>query len=363
MPARIRAMTATEHFRALTSLPSPSWGEEPVRKYIKEVMASDGYLLREDSYGNLLFHRGRKGPSNLLSAHMDTVPKAVNARLVETEERFMTDGTTALGADDKCALAAMLELADEKRDALFLFLVAEEIGCDGSSRLTPGFFEGLDINACFIPDASGDTGLVITAAPGKNLFSVTVHGREAHAGFCPEEGISAIEVLSEAVTKLPLGRIDGGTTSNIGSFLAEGATNVVCGKAEAVFEIRSVDEGRLEEVTGEMLRIIKETAEGRGASCDISLRHAYSAYRVPEDSRALEELRRALEGEGITPRLGPTTGGSDTNNLRPLGIDSITFSAGYHNPHTEKEYITKAELGKLVRILRALSQPLPRLPS
>lgn len=359
MPARIVAMRARGHFRALLSLPSPSWGEEKVAAYIKGVMEADGYLLREDEYGNLLFYRDKEGLKNILCGHMDTVPKAVNARYVETEDMFLTDGTTALGADDKCALAAMLEIADGKTDCLFLFLVAEETGCDGSARLVPEFFDGFDIASCFIPDADGDLGLVMTAAPGKDIMTVTMTGKAAHAGFSPEEGVNAITALSDAIAHCPLGRIDQGTTANVGSFHADGATNVVCDRAAATFEVRSIDGRKLDDVTGSLLRIMDETARRHGARAGIELHHAYRAYSIPEDSRALREVTQALCRISVTPRLVPTTGGSDTNNLRPLGIDSITFSAGYHNPHSEKEYITKDELEKLVRLLRVLSQPQP----
>ncbi len=45
-----------------------------------------------------------------------------------------------------------------------------------------------------------------------------IRGKAAHAGVNPEDGISAIQVASRAISKMPLGRIDEETTANIGKF-------------------------------------------------------------------------------------------------------------------------------------------------
>ena len=357
----MRSMTSIEHFRALLSLPSPSGNEEMVAQHIKAVMDRDGYLLREDRKGNLLFHRGTSGRKNILSAHMDVVPKAVHARVYETDDRFCTDGTTALGADDKCALAAMLSLADERQDCLFLFTVSEETGCEGSRELSMDLFKGLDPGCCFIPDAEGATGGIITAAPGKDLITITIHGKAAHAGFAPENGINAIAVLSQVLVRLRLGRIDSGTTSNVGSFLAPGTTNNVPDRAVAELEVRSVSKQKKREITESFALTAKKTAKEAGARAGITVRHAYQAYSLPENCRALREAEAAMREAGLIPERMTTTGGSDANNLRPLGIDAVTITAGYYHPHSEKEYITKEELRKLLCLLRLLSQPRPEL--
>ncbi|CAA9298868.1 MAG: Uncharacterized peptidase YqjE, partial [uncultured Chloroflexia bacterium] len=45
---------------------------------------------------------------------------------------------------------------------------------------------------------------------------MTIHGRAAHAGVAPEEGIDAVRVAAQAIAAMPLGRIDDETTANIG---------------------------------------------------------------------------------------------------------------------------------------------------
>src|SRR5207247_10993870 len=68
---------------------------------------------------------------------------------------------------------------------------------------------------------------LITRAPAANHVSFVVHGLEAHAGVCPEQGISAIKVAAEAITGMRLGRIDDETTANPGGSEGGLATNIV----------------------------------------------------------------------------------------------------------------------------------------
>jgi tripeptide aminopeptidase len=83
---------------------------------------------------------------------------------------------------------------------------------------------------------SAQTGLVldsdgvdelVTRAPAANRMVFTVHGLEAHAGVCPENGISAIRVAAEAIAAMNLGRIDAETTANLGIIQGGMANNIV----------------------------------------------------------------------------------------------------------------------------------------
>ena len=123
-------MNLERYFRELVALPSPSRDEGKVESYMKDKLSGFGYSFLEDSVGNLLFYKDKAGEKIMLSGHMDTVPPAVNAVLVEDDEKFFTDGTTALGADDKCALASILSVAEgyDGNNLIILLCVAEEIG-------------------------------------------------------------------------------------------------------------------------------------------------------------------------------------------------------------------------------------------
>ena len=232
-------MTAEDFFRKLIMLPSPSWHEEEAAAYIRKAMEGYGYFLKEDGHGNMLFYRSTEGEKLMFAAHMDTVDKAVSPAAVETEDCFMTDGTTALGADDKCAVAAMLASAAAGPDVLFLFTVAEERGLEGSAMISREFLQPFRIAATFIFDIEGEVGRAASSAPGKAYIHLSFHGKSAHAGFEPEKGRSALLAAAAAALAIPSGRIDADTTANIGSIRSGGSINVVPDLAEMEAEARS----------------------------------------------------------------------------------------------------------------------------
>ncbi len=49
-----------------------------------------------------------------------------------------------------------------------------------------------------------------------NHFEIKAHGKAAHAGMAPENGINALWIASRAIAKLNPGRVDAETTYNIG---------------------------------------------------------------------------------------------------------------------------------------------------
>ena len=108
-----------------------------------------------------------------------------------------SDGTTVLGGDDKAGIAAILEAVRAVREHKvphgpleLVFTICEEIGLVGAKHLDVG---RLRARRGLVLDCDGVNEL-ITRAPAANRMQVTVHGLEAHAGLCPEQGISAIRV-------------------------------------------------------------------------------------------------------------------------------------------------------------------------
>lgn len=333
------------------ALPSPSRDEKLVSSYVKNHMEAYGYCCKEDKTGNLLFYKDTSGKKTLFACHMDTVPLAVNAHLVETEEEFRTDGTTALGADDKAAIAVLLDIAQNTNsDFALLCLCAEEIGLYGSRQLEKDFFSPLDIECCYVLDAQQDVGTIVTSAIGKSRLSLKFIGKSAHAGFAPEKGINAIKMAALFCSEVEVGRLAPCTTLNIGSFISEGSTNVVPEEAEVMLEVRSdSDEERFSIIDSLIKRAKTISSEANG---DVSILHEdlYSPYSIDTSSQIIQRARKAIEKIGRNYTEKSTTGGSDANNLNKLGIESIVLTSGYYNAHSKSEYIKKKELFALKRL-------------
>ncbi len=347
-------MTADDFFRKLIMLPSPSWHEEEAAAYIRKAMEGYGYFLKEDGHGNMLFYRSTEGEKLMFAAHMDTVDKAVSPAAVETEDCFMTDGTTALGADDKCAVAAMLASAAAGPDVLFLFTVAEERGLEGSAMISREFLQPFRIAAAFIFDIEGEVGRAASSAPGKAYIHLSFHGKSAHAGFEPEKGRSALLAAAAAALAIPSGRIDADTTANIGSIRSGGSINVVPDLAEMEAEARSSSMEKLEALMGEIISKAETAAARHGNTVESECRILYRPYSIDADALSMRLARESSAMIGRDFSASPTSGGSDANSLQALGIDAIVLSAGYIAPHSVSERIMKKELQALKEQIDAL---------
>ena len=299
------------------------------------------------------------GEPILLSAHMDTVVPGVGVEPVIEDGVIRSKGDTVLGGDDKSGVAAIVEalrtiveqnLPHPTVEALFT--VCEEVGLRGSKHMD---YSRVTAKKAAVLDSSGDAGKIITAAPGQYKLKAAVVGRRAHAGVAPEEGISAIQVLSEAIAHMKLLRIDEETTANIGSISADYATNIVPERAEVVGEARSRSGEKLEAQGKHMMDCLQAACEKYGATLEGGLTRAYSAYAYgPEDPFVLE-VSAACRRAGLEPSLAASGGGSDANNMNLNGVKALVLGTGMAKVHTTQEELTIKNLEDTAALVLALA--------
>jgi tripeptide aminopeptidase len=208
-----------------------------------------------------------------------------------------TDGTTILGADDKSGIAACLELLALLRS----HSVGEESGLVGAHHLD---VTGLAAGHGFVLDTAGVRGSVTYWAPTSVEVTVTFHGRKAHAGIEPEKGINAMTAAAQAVAAMPLGRIEEGTVSNIGTIVGGKARNVVPATVVLEGEARSHDQTKLERQVQAMRGASERSAAQNGASIEFHTEEPHRTYRLAEDADSHREAAaviRSLELE-VIPR-------------------------------------------------------------
>ncbi len=104
-------------------------------------------------------------------------------------------------------------------------------------------------------------GTLITKAPCHDILKVKVHGKAVHAGLEPEKGVSAIIVLSDAISNMNLLRIDNETTANVGTIIGGSANNIVAESCEATFEARSLSEKKLDLQIKHMLSCLRTSCD------------------------------------------------------------------------------------------------------
>ena len=222
-----------------------------------------------------------------------------------------------------------------------VFTVSEEGGLNGYKHLDRSLLKG---DFGYILDSSGVPGKIITMAPGQNKIKVVIHGKTAHAGLAPEEGINAIVVAGKALAELRQGRIDEETTTNIGNIHGGGATNIVPDRVEIACEARSRNMVKLEQQTQYMKETFERVAAANGGRAEVDVQTAYGPYVLAEDSKVVTLAKAAAERIGLTPRLEATGGGSDANFFNSYGVPSAVLGVGMAKVHTTEEYIKEVDL-------------------
>ncbi|MET7640764.1 2-dehydropantoate 2-reductase [Streptomyces sp. NPDC005438] len=144
------------------------------------------------------------------------------------------------------ALRALTALGLPRPACTLMLNGDEETGSLASSGAIVA--EAADSRLALVFEASAD-GAIKTARKGVGLFSLTVTGREAHAGLDPTAGASAVEELAHQILALAALRDpDAGTSLNVG--VVEGGTrsNVTAGRAVAHLDVRVASAAERERV-------------------------------------------------------------------------------------------------------------------
>ena len=291
--------------------------KEVAERVIKELNSIDPAIEIEvddagkkvgGNTGNVIARIKGTNPNSkpiLLSAHMDTVVPGKGVKPVIDGNIIRTDGTTILGGDDKSGVAIIIETIRalkennlEHSDIEAVFTICEEVGLQGAknvdvTKLRAKFGLVLD---------SDDVGYLFTKAPSSDNLEFKVHGLEAHAGVCPERGISAIQIAAEAVANMKLGRLDDETTANLGTIQGGMATNIVPNSVIIKGEARSHNDAKLDAQVAHMKKCFENAAakhsvtiDGKTiqASVEVEVNRSYHSMNVSDESHIVRLVKQA----------------------------------------------------------------------
>lgn len=354
-----------QEFIKMAMIPSPSGKEKKLADYLMGALEDLGLEVEIDKAGEMVSGdagniiatlKGSKQFTPIIfCAHMDTVEPCDQIRPLVTEDRLCTNGSTILSADDKAGIAAIIEALRvivenglPHGDIQVLLTICEETGMHGSKNLDTGKLKG---EYCFILDCDGPPGTIVIQGPAKDILKALILGKRAHAGLCPQEGISAIQVGSEAISEMHLLRIDDETTANIGLFHGACPTNVVCDRVEIIAEARSLNDLRLDRQTNHMEECFRKAAAKYGAGLEITRERSYAAFQLNENDQVVAIVKKAAANIGLSPVLSSTGGGSDANVLNSRGIPAVDLGIGMARVHSTQEYILQKDLINTTRLV------------
>ena len=315
--------------------------------------------------GNLLVHLpGSSARTVLLCAHMDTVPHDGVVEPVCEDGGWVSAGDTILGADNKAAVAMLIEVA--RRWAVaglpcgveLLFTASEENALAGAkafdcSRLRSDFG--------YVFDHASPIGEVIMASPTYHRIEASFTGRAAHAGIRPEDGRSAILAAAQAIVAMPSGRIDPETTANVGN-IRGGApgTNIVAEHCSFMAEARSLDDAKVEAVVTQIVDACHDAANDPRCSSDVDIdvQRLFAGYRRTGTQPSVVAGEAALRACGYEPKRVVSGGASDANAFEVQGFQCTNLANGTQHNHETTERVSVVALEGMLEVTYALLEEL-----
>jgi tripeptide aminopeptidase len=367
-----------ELFVELCRIESPSGRERACAERVVQELLELGLEVHEDEAGpqagsdcgNLLVRipAREEGPSFLLCAHMDTVPLAAPVEPVLLKGGYENANEGILGADNKAAIAVLLALARRLCESPppvgveLLFTVGEERALAGARAFDAG---GLRSELGYVFDHASPIGELVLDSPTHFRVQASFRGAAAHAGIRPEDGRSAILAAARAIASMQLGRLDDGTTVNVGTISGGSAINVVPEHCTLALEARALGAERAESVVAEIVDRLHEAANLPDCDCDldVSVQRMFSGFELAPSAPALRVAEAALRACGHEPVRIDSGGASDANELLAQGFEAVNLANGTECNHEPTERVSVAALEQMLDVALALLDEAARPPA
>jgi tripeptide aminopeptidase len=358
-------------FLELAALSSPPGEERAVADRVLDYLGALGLEADEDdagpkvgsNTGNIYCRVEPNGEDAgeplFFCAHLDTVlPGGPIEPVVDEDEVVRNAAGTILGADDKSAVATMLEaaarLVEDGRPhpgLELLFTPKEEVGLLGAAAFDES---RLAARLGYVYDHAGPIGEIVVGAPYQQKLDVRFHGRAAHAGMYPEDGRSAIAAAARAVADLRLGRLDEETSANVGRIEGGTARNIVPERCGFAAEARSHDERKLADLIREMVDTVTFAASLEECEVECEISAVSPGYRFRRDDAPVQIAAAALVEAGCEPSYIRSGGGADANVFNTRGLQCVNLANGMTDIHTPDERIAVGDLELMVDVTLAL---------
>ena len=362
-------------------------------KMLKDELEAMGVDAKLDEYGYVMAtipsNCGKDVPAVGFIAHVDTAPdasgkdikpqiikdydggdialKGVEGLYLKVEDfpemkdyegqtLITTDGTTLLGADDKAGVAEIMDAVqyiiehpELKHGKICIgFTPDEEIG-RGVVKFDVEKF-GADYAYTMDGGAIGELEYENFNAASA---SVKIQGSNLHPGYAKGKMKNAILIGMELNSLLPVEQRPEYTCGYEGFFHIIGFNGSV---EEATFSyiIRDHDMDLYEKRKQTMQECVdfinRKYGEG---TASVEIKHQYYNMRkmVEPHYHIIEKAVKAMEMEGIKPRIQPIRGGTDGANLSFKGLPCPNIFAGGHNFHGKLEFVPLESMIKASKVI------------
>jgi tripeptide aminopeptidase len=267
-----------------------------------------------------------------------------------------TDGTTLLGADDKAGVAEIMDAVQyimahpefRHGDIMIGFTPDEEIG-RGVAKFDVRKF-GAKYAYTMDGGALGELEYENFNAAGA---TIRIQGRNIHPGYAKGKMLNAILIGMELNDMLPAWQRPEYTDGYDGfyhliSFKGEVKT------ATFSYIIRDHDMDLYEQKKAYLEKCVEfiNGKYGEGTA-SVEIKHQYYNMRkeVEPHYHIVEKAVKAMEAEGIRPKIQPIRGGTDGANLSFMGLPCPNIFAGGHNFHGKMEFVPLESMEKASKVI------------
>jgi len=312
------------------------------------VTGVKGDLLQEK--GRPVFWLGSKSPKVALLAHLDTVwPIGSFIPVWKIDgELVRGPGCYDMKAGFIQALYAMKDL-DHNQVAL-IATTDEETGSTASRELIERVSKSA--KAVLVLESAID-GKVKVGRKGTSMYTITIHGRAAHAGLEPEKGVNATVEMSSIVNKLIALQNPELGTSVVPTVLKSGTTtNTVPALATLEVDSRSFSIAEMERVKSAIYALAPSHSDAR-------IEVSGGINRPPLEKSATESLYMKLES--VAEKLGmgqigsEVVGGASDGNFAGIHTQVLDgLGAVGSGAHALTENVSIKDLEPRAKLLAAL---------
>ncbi len=361
-----RADAALDLLRQLVEMESPSTDKAAVDRVVRYVAeraraaGAEVTIVPQARWGDHVLARWGKGEGGfLLLCHLDTVwPVGTLA-----ERPWRVEGERAFGPgvyDDKASAAIILTALEglqaiglsPRYPVTVLFNSDEEVGSPSSRPLIEA--EAAQARVVFCMEPARPDGALKVWRKGTGRYRITALGRAAHAGADHEKGVNAIEELAHQVLRLQrMTDYEAGTTVNVGRIEGGTRTNIVPDRAQVWVDVRVKTTAEWERISA-AIGVLEPVLPG----ARLIVEGGMSRPPMEASPVTLEPFRRAQE---IAARLGLTltadgTGGaSDANFTAAMGVPTLDgLGALGDDAHSVDEYVFIPSLTERAALLATL---------
>lgn len=349
-----------EELKHLVNIDSGTYvreGVNTVGKYFADKFSDLGWKIKWYDMSNgvlgrsfLTFPENESNFDLLILCHLDTVFPEGEAK----KRPFREDGGRYYGpgvADMKSGLLftyhALKQLMEEKENINNIgvyFNNEHEISCPN----TRGLIEELSLKSKIVisSEPSRENGAYVNRRKGIGRYKLNFHGKSAHSGVNPEEGVDAVSELAHWVIFLKgLSKPDKGIHVTSGKIKGGIAINSVPGEAELLVDTRFYDLK-----SGEYIDSLIRDKVDKPFDPAVKIDVEGGIMRPPMIPREkTDKLCKMIEeiGDkyGINVTWAESGGGSDASFASALGVPSLCgLTAIGGSLHSEKEFLETRDI-------------------